>query len=102
MKTVLWAALPGLFISFHSHAGESPKQLAARHQCLGCHAVDEFRAGPAFQQISERYAARKDASIYLFNEVKTGSVGKWGTTPMPPEIVPDSELKKILDWVMQQ
>jgi cytochrome c551/c552 len=40
--------------------------------------------------VSERYAARKDVLAYLFDEVKAGSVGKWESTPMPPEIVPDA------------
>ncbi|MEI7611606.1 MAG: c-type cytochrome [Betaproteobacteria bacterium] len=102
MKSFFWAMLPGLLMPLLSHAGETPKQLAARHQCFGCHAVNEFRVGPAFQQVAERYGVRKDAITYLFNEVKAGSVGKWGSTPMPPETVPDPELKNILVWVMQQ
>ena len=98
----LWAALPALLISFSPLAAETPKQLAARHLCFGCHAVDEVRAGPSYQQVAERYATRPDAVTYLLGEVKKGSVGKWGSTPMPPEIAPDPDLKQILEWVMQQ
>ena len=39
---------------------------------------------------------------YLVKEMKDGSVGKWGSTPMPPETVPETELKSILQWVMEQ
>jgi len=91
-----------LLISWYSTAAENAKQLAVRHQCFGCHAVGEARAGPAFQQVAERYGMRQDALAYLLTEVKNGSVGKWGETPMPPEAVPDAELKQILQWVIQQ
>lgn len=83
-------------------AAETPKQLATRHLCFACHAIGETRTGPAFQAVAERYGKRKDAVAYLMKEMKDGSVGKWGTTPMPPENVPDTELKQILQWVMQQ
>jgi cytochrome c len=83
-------------------AAETPKQLAARHQCMGCHAVDEARAGPAFQSVAERYAQTEAALSQLLEVVKAGSVGRWGSTPMPPEAVPDAELKRILEWVLQQ
>ncbi|MEI7432586.1 MAG: c-type cytochrome [Betaproteobacteria bacterium] len=102
MPHALWAALPCLLISFSPLAAETPKQLAARHLCFGCHAVDEVRAGPSYQQVAERYATRPDAVTYLLGEVRKGSVGKWGSTPMPPEIAPDPDLKQIIEWVMQQ
>ncbi len=96
-----WIVAYGLMMPISLIAAESPKQMAARHQCLGCHAVDEVRAGPAFQQIAERYAERQNVIDYLLKEVKTGSVGKWGATPMPPEPGTESDLKQILLWVMQ-
>jgi cytochrome c551/c552 len=102
MPRVLWAALPGLLISLSPLAAETPKQLAARHLCFGCHALDEVRAGPSFQQVAERYATRPDAVSYLLEEVRKGSSGKWGSTPMPPDLAPDQDLKPIIEWVMQQ
>ncbi len=102
MRHFLPATLACLLASSLLQAAQSPKQLAARHLCFGCHAVDETRAGPSFQQVAERYGKRKDAVAYLLKEMKDGSLGKWGTTPMPPETVPDAELKQILQWVMQQ
>ena len=83
-------------------ADETPKQLATRHLCFGCHAVAEFRVGPSFMDVAERYGKRKDGVAYLLKEMKDGSVGKWGSTPMPPETVPDVALKNILRWVLEQ
>ncbi len=52
--------------------------------------------------VAERYGKRKDGVAYLLKEMKDGSVGKWGSTPMPPETVPEVELKSILHWVLEQ
>lgn len=91
-----------LVASTANRAAETPKQLATRHLCFGCHAVAEFRVGPSFMDVAERYGKRKDGVAYLLKEMKDGSVGKWGRTPMPPETVPDVELKSILHWVLEQ
>jgi len=52
--------------------------------------------------VAERYGKRKDALSYLLKELKDGSVGKWGSTPMPAEIAPEPDLQKILRWVLEQ
>ncbi|MBS1156319.1 MAG: cytochrome [Proteobacteria bacterium] len=92
-----------LLLSATGRAAESPKQLAARHLCFGCHAVDETRVGPGFQDVAERYANRKDAVPYLISSLRKGSSGKWGgSVAMPPEPVPEAELRIIAQWIMQQ
>jgi len=91
-----------LLLSTSIQAEETPYKLAARYLCFGCHAVDEVRVGPSFQQVAERYRQQKNVVSYLYQELKDGSTGKWGTTPMPAEIAPEADLKKILHWIMQQ
>jgi cytochrome c len=98
---LFFGLLSGLFAGA-LQAAETPRQLAARHQCLGCHAVDEARAGPAFQQVADRYATTEGALPQLLKIVKAGSVGRWGSTPMPPEAVPEPDLTRILEWVLAQ
>ena len=84
------------------HATESPEKMTARFLCFGCHAVDEVRAGPAFQDIALRYQQQPAAIDTLMHSVQHGSVGKWGNTPMPAVPVPDNDLKFILRWILQQ
>jgi cytochrome c len=91
-----------LLASSANFAAETPKQLATRYLCFGCHTVAETRVGPSFMDVAERYGKRKDAVPYLLKELKDGSVGKWGSAPMPAEIAPDPDLQKILRWVMEQ
>ena len=102
MSTRILIAYCCMLASAVVSADETPKQLATRHLCFGCHAVAEFRVGPSFMDVAERYGKRKDGVAYLLKEMKDGSVGKWGSTPMPPETVPDVELKNILRWVLEQ
>ncbi len=92
-----------LLMAAPARAAESPKQLAARHLCFGCHAVDETRVGPGFQEVADRYARRRDAVSYLVDSLRKGSSGKWGgNVAMPPEPVPEKELRLIAEWIMQQ
>lgn len=91
-----------VLIATSAQADDNPKQLAARYLCFGCHAVAETRVGPSFMDVAERYGKRKDAVGYLLKELKDGSVGKWGPTPMPAEIAPEPELKRIVQWVLEQ
>ena len=85
-----------------AHAVESARQMAGRHLCLGCHAVDEVRVGPAFQDIPKRYRSHQQAIDELVRSIRDGSVGKWGSTPMPPETAPADELAQVVEWIMQQ
>ena len=37
----------------------------------------------------------------LQKSVKSGSSGKWGPVPMPPNAaVPDADIKKLVDWIL--
>jgi cytochrome c len=100
IRTLLASACA--LIATSAQADETPKQLATRYLCFGCHAVAETRAGPSFMDVAERYGKRKDAVAYLLKELKDGSAGKWGSTPMPAEIAPEPELKRIVQWVLEQ
>lgn len=84
------------------YAADPAEKLTARYLCLGCHAVDEVRAGPAFQDVALRYQSQKQASHTLMHSIQNGSVGQWGSTPMPGMPIPDADLKIIVQWILQQ
>lgn len=102
MPIRILVALGCVLAASANFAAESPKQLATRYLCFGCHAVAETRVGPSFMDVAERYGKRKDAVPYLLKELKDGSVNKWGSSPMPAEIAPEPDLQKILRWVLEQ
>lgn len=90
------ALLPGMPL----HAAETAQQLAARHHCLACHAVDEARAGPAFAEVADRYAGQPDFLPRLRERLKSGGAGVWGSTPMPAEDLSDAELDRLITWIV--
>jgi len=39
----------------------------------------------------------------MFDKVKKGGTGVWGTVPMPPNAhVPDADVKTLVKWVLSQ
>lgn len=92
--------LLALLISGISSAAK-PSQLTATYGCLGCHAVDYERAGPSFQQIAARYKSSANAVETLVRSSRLGSVKKWGDTPMPPDLAPEADVRKIVQWILE-
>jgi len=76
------------------------QQLATKYNCQGCHAVDKKVVGPGYKEIAKKYAGDKSAEAKLEQKVKNGGSGAWGSMPMPPNNVPDADLKTIVTWVL--
>ncbi len=79
-----------LCLGFADHGAAAPplttaqaKHLFNAHGCNACHAVDEFRIGPAFRDVATRYAdADADTAARLVDKVLHGGGGAWGVVPM--------------------
>ncbi len=94
--TVLIAA--GLVAASPAHAN---LDLAKKNNCLSCHAVDKKMVGPAFIDISKKYAGDKDAAKMLAARIKGGSKGIWGQIPMPPNAnVKDADAEALAKWIL--
>ena len=77
------------------------KELATKNACLACHATDKKLVGPAYQEVSKKYAGQKDAEATLAKSIKAGGSGKWGPVPMPPQAaLSDADAKALADWVL--
>ena len=76
--------------------------LAKKHNCFACHTVDKKLVGPSYQEVAKKYKGQKNAAATLEGSVKKGSNGKWGQVPMPPNAVPDDEIKKLVAWILKQ
>jgi len=76
--------------------------LAAKNNCFACHAKDHKLVGPAYKDVAAKYAGDKGAADKLFNKVKKGGAGVWGTVPMPPNSqVSDADIKSLVAWVLK-
>ena len=95
---VLALALVGLAFALPAKADDA---LAKKHNCLACHQTDKKLVGPAYKEVAKKYKWQKDAAAVLQKSVKSGSSGKWGPVPMPPNAaVPDADIKKLVDWIL--
>ena len=74
--------------------------LAAKKNCMACHAVDKKLVGPAYKDVAAKYKGDKKAAEALAATIKAGGSGKWGPVPMPPNNVTDDEAKKLASWVL--
>lgn len=75
--------------------------LAKKHNCLACHAVDKKMVGPSYQDIAVKYKGQADAAAKLAAKVKAGGTGVWGQIPMPPNAaVPEADIKTLVTWIL--
>ena len=74
-------ALAALAVSLPASANE---ELAKKHACFACHAVDKKLVGPAYKDVAAKYRGDASAEAKLVEKVKKGSQGTWGQMPMPP------------------
>ena len=96
LALVLGAAACALVSSAHAQ-----EDLAKKHNCFACHAVDKKVVGPAYKQVADKYRGDKTAAAKLVAKVKKGGAGVWGPVPMPPNAqVPDADVKKLVDWIL--
>ena len=75
-------------------------QLSAKYNCQACHTVDKKLVGPGYKEVAAKYAGDKAAPAKLAEKVKKGGGGVWGAIPMPPNNVPDADLKALIEWIL--
>lgn len=77
-------------------------QLLTKYSCQACHTVDKKLVGPSYKEIAAKYAGNASAAGKLEQKVKAGGSGVWGAIPMPPNNVPDADLKTLVEWILAQ
>jgi len=101
MKSV--AFVLGLAGALAGVPAQASEELAKKHACFACHAVDKKLVGPSYKDVAAKYRADKGAAAKLFDKVKKGGTGVWGQVPMPPNgTVPDADIKTLVKWIMSQ
>ena len=77
------------------------EELAKKHACTACHAIDKKLVGPPYKEVAAMYKGKANAETTLAEKVKKGSVGTWGQVPMPPNAgVPDADVTNLVKWVL--
>ena len=76
-------------------------ELAKKHACTACHAVDKKLVGPSYQEVAKKYAGQKDAVAQLSASIRKGGSGKWGAVPMPAQpALSDADVRTLAEWVL--
>lgn len=99
------AALAGLWVASSVGAATSDAaatQLLTKYNCQACHTVDKKLVGPSYKEVAAKYAGDTGAPAKLEQKIKNGGSGVWGAIPMPPNNVPDADLKTVVAWILAQ
>ena len=74
--------------------------LAQANSCTACHGVATKIVGPAFQDVTTKYAGRADIVDYLAGKIRKGGQGVWGPIPMPEQAqLKDADAQALGAWI---
>ena len=91
-----------LLISAVEAATTDATQLLTKYNCQACHTVDKKLVGPTYKEVAAKYASDTAAPAKLEQKIKSGGSGVWGAVPMPPNNIPDADLKTLVAWILAQ
>ena len=100
LRSVVAGIVTAVSVAALSPAHADPMALAKKYNCLACHSVDHKIVGPAYKDVAAKYKDDPKALETLMKKVKEGGSGVWGQIPMPPNNVPDDDLKTLVEWVL--
>lgn len=74
--------------------------LAQANSCTACHGVANKIVGPAFQDVTKKYAGRADILDYLTGKIRKGGQGAWGPIPMPEQAqLKEADARALAAWI---
>ena len=93
MKSYLIAARAVASVAF-AGAAQADEAMAKEKGCLGCHAVDKKKMGPAFKDVAAKYKGDAGAQATLTAKISEGK-GHPKQTKASPE-----EVSSLVKWVL--
>jgi cytochrome c len=119
MKSIIASviAAAGLMVASSAMAADAPKsdmsdatkkkiampELASKHNCTACHAIDKRVVGPAFKSVADRYKGDAGAADRLVTKISKGGGGAWGSMPMPandPKAEKQADMKELVRFIL--
>jgi cytochrome c len=78
------------------------EDIAKKHGCMACHAVDKKVVGPSLNDIAAKYESDPGAPATQIKHVREGTKGIWGATAMPPQAkISDADLNAVVAWILK-
>lgn len=97
MKKLLIATAAVAAVAFAGGA-QASEDLAKKAGCLGCHAVDAKKMGPALKEVSAKYKGKADAEATIAGVLTSGKATSGKSHPKAK--ASDDEVKALAKWVL--
>jgi cytochrome c len=106
LSTIDWRAVILVAATFaimaYAHPAQADQSLAAKNNCMACHAVDRKLVGPSYRDVANRYRGQAGAADKLAAKIRGGGSGVWGPIPMPPSPqLSESDARRLAEWVLK-
>jgi len=94
MKAIAIAVVlaSGVLVTGAAQAADSGEDLAKSSGCLGCHAVDTKKVGPAYKDVAKKFKGKSRADVVA--AMKAASVHA-------SVKVSDKDLSEIVEWIQK-
>jgi cytochrome c len=81
---------------------EASAALAKSSGCFACHHLEQKRVGPAWKDVSAKYAGDAAAKDTLVAWIKAGGTGRWqmGVMPAYSPRVSDENIAALADFIL--
>jgi cytochrome c len=100
MKSLLTVLALGLLLP--SGTAFADDEFYKTKNCFACHRIDRNHLGPPFKAVAAKYVEDKSADVKLAKKIREGSVGVWGTVPMPEQTqVTEAEALILARWILE-
>ena len=75
--------------------------IMSKSDCYSCHTNDTKLVGPAFIDISKKYANEKGSVDTLVSKIINGGKGVWGEVPMQAhKLLSSADAIKMVDYIL--
>ena len=92
MKSIVMTAVAVAALATAGIATAGGEDDAKKAGCLGCHAVDTKKMGPAYKEVAAKFAGKKDTDLVA--AIKAAK-------PHASLKASDEDLKEIASWILK-
>jgi len=89
-----------LLASLPVAAQANGRSLYEEKGCMACHSPEKRVVGPAYAEVARKYRPLPDGQERIVDSILNGSVKKWGSIRMYPNLVTKEEAQQLAAWIL--